>query len=263
MMFQLDSQDKIELIQIGSNPREIHGEFIFRMFRITSIKLIFYKNRKADIIMKKQKLLAVLSALVLALGMTACTSGEMEYGGSDRNPEVIGTASKEAAVTLPAHENWTAGEINQVLFFNGKQAKFPCTLDDLGGDYTFDNDLMYNEEDNETRGSVLYKDKYFGYVNVPDTAPENAGRSSEVNAIVFDSFVVIPDVCINGLCIGDKIEKIEEAMGKPTEKKDDGSCTYRYSDGKDTAVMMFGADDNGTIESMTIAIYPTPAETNN
>lgn len=86
-----------------------------------------------------KKLLSILITAAIACTLTACGNG----GEGQVSEETV--AVDEMKTIEPPDDGWTAEQLNEVMYLNGKPFKLPCTLDDLGKEFTVDNNTVLYE----------------------------------------------------------------------------------------------------------------------
>lgn len=163
---------------------------------------------------------------------------------------------REDVTVFPPHENWTAVELNQALYFNGKHVPFPFCLDDLGDDYTFGDDPDYDESISEMFVTVNYNGEPFGLCVVPDVKPEEISRTSLVNNMTLSDLNEKTDSHFNGIGIGNKFSDVIKKIGNPKKIETD-LYVYDYNDGNEITKLSFSKGAFNRISSMTFSVVPS------
>ena len=132
---------------------------------------------------KNKKLALLLATMMVAMAFTGCGEKEKET----KETVAVETTTAEQAETTGAEGE--TQEVSDDVFadifddveINGKQVTFPFSLNDLGDEYTIDEE-PYNvsEEENLCSYNLYYKDKSIAYIDFFKNDSDNIDRNSKI-----------------------------------------------------------------------------------
>lgn len=210
--------------------------------------------------MKLRKTAIVLTAIMMMCASGCANSEKNENADKSDKTEksnssvvtttVANTVSMPEPIPVP-EGGWTDETIKDVIYINGKNLQFPCTIDDLGDGF----EIELNEEaDKEMKedGSAVYHLNYcgdfVGFVGMRE--------SDKIYLLDFDAFDSpienYPDIpfSVNGVTIGTPISEVREIMGKDfSDEKDNGHFKCDFDN---FWVSMYDAYNNDKISSIEI-----------
>lgn len=221
--------------------------------------------------MKKQKLVAALSAIIMTFGLTACDNTEETQGTVTETTvtEAVTTAEVTEAVTespevSPADKiafeitDWSLDDMANNITLNGKKISLPCNVDDLGDDYKI------GVVDEHYMGEYFiaelgYKDMYFAEVWL--TLPEEEDKNWDIIGIsalrVHESDMKIGDISFDSTR-EEVLEKYGESNFK-SEQTSDKVVSYLFlsEDGSklNQLLVTFDEYNDYKVESMKICLY--------
>lgn len=140
----------------------------------------------------KRKFLSILAAFAVLVSFSACQVGDT--GQAPPLIDSVTTVVEETAEPIemktiePPEDGWTVEQLNEVMYLNGKPFKLPCTLEELGEDFTIDNLVEHNNhpfigegENFDYIGATLfYKNSVIGYVKL---------KNDENNTVFWIDFI--------------------------------------------------------------------------
>jgi hypothetical protein len=207
--------------------------------------------------MKLKKLL-VMPVVALSILMVGC---QKDVGSSN-------TASTSSQVVLESMDNninyetvpvpeggWTVEELAKTIRINGKPIEMPFTINSLGADYQFDENVSsWDNKKGTLTSSLLYNNQPFATVMIYN-AENGDFESSRLLDVVKIGVVSSDDnnlnkmFCINSVTINTKCEDVKLALGEPT--KIDGSV-WTYTDKKtnDNAITLWIDDEKNTVKAV-------------
>ncbi len=210
--------------------------------------------------MKLRKSAIVLTAIMMMCASGCANSEKNENADKSDKTEksnssvvtttVANTVSMPEPIPVP-EGGWTDETIKDVIYINGKNLQFPCTIDDLGDGF----EIELNEEaDKEMKedGSAVYHLNYCGNC-IGLVGMRESNKIYLLHLDTFDSPIEnYPDIpfSINGVTIGTPISECREIMGKDfSDEKDNGHFNCDF---KNFRVSMYDAYNNDKISSIVI-----------
>lgn len=208
--------------------------------------------------MKNQKLIAVLSALVLTLGMTACgNSGEtQDVPAENTTTEEIVTTEKEippAERIISEITDWSVEDLAKEITINGKKISLPMDMNELGEGYT----MMGTDKSMDGYPGMImelyYDGNYFGdiWADKFDDGMKIIGiQAAEIN---------LCDIQIGDISFESTKEEIEEKYGESNFDpgfETDLTAMYAFLAEDGTTVnhllLMYDKDNNYKVSAMQI-----------
>ena len=119
-----------------------------------------------------RKILSVFAAFAVALSLAGCQSEPL----SESDGAVVEEAAESIEMNTiePPENGWTVEQLNEVMYLNGKPFKLPCTLEELGEDFSIKNikekQTVPFEKDNANseyvNAELYYNGNMVGYVDM-------------------------------------------------------------------------------------------------
>ncbi|MBQ8176643.1 MAG: hypothetical protein IJ035_06370 [Oscillospiraceae bacterium] len=111
-----------------------------------------------------KKLLSVLAALAVAVGLSGCQAGQTDTVVSETTQiEITTQTEKDYSDYEEFPERWSAERVLNMISIDGHQLSFPCTVDDilaLSEDFEIEE---YERNDFEKTANLYYKNIYVGF----------------------------------------------------------------------------------------------------
>ncbi|MGX8835650.1 hypothetical protein ACWG0P_15725 [Amedibacillus sp. YH-ame6] len=198
------------------------------------------------------KRIKILLVLLLLLGITPITTG----CSNSNEPKQEETIEKSRGVV---------DDFSDQLFLNGKQAKMPTSLNDLGDDYTYGDKISYIDFKNDdgfqcTLGDLNYKGEFFSQIVLLNVKYENLDRNSIIYGIFTDTKTPKESFSLNSLIRGSSRDEILETLGKPS-KDSDGVLQYFNKDNSLKGErIVISLDDNDKLSILILGKYPDDLE---
>jgi len=171
-----------------------------------------------------KRVITLLLTLILTLSVTSCEKAS-ETGDSFSNTfqdSEISEQNRETAGSVPdlpemeiisvPEGGWTEESLKSVIYINGNQIPFPCTINDLGEGFEWDtDDFSVFHEDESSGVAIMYHDKQFAvaYVDAKSESELNNGR---ITAIAY-TYEGVPLLNINGITKGSSYDEVKEQLG--------------------------------------------------
>ena len=182
--------------------------------------------------MRKKRFLSLLAAVAVTFCLVGCRSdtdtGHVEL--IDEVSQQITTVTEQIEQTSdlseiktiePPEDGWTLEQLNEVMYLNGKPFKLPCTLEDLGNEYTVDDRNI-----NKYTG-YIHTTLYFNSIRIGQiTLQEINNNEHKIIAILFVKSVS-PDnfnekFVINNLTLNSAQSDVEMLLGKNYDESESG-----------------------------------------
>ncbi|MBQ3583921.1 MAG: hypothetical protein IJA27_04340 [Lachnospiraceae bacterium] len=163
---------------------------------------------------KNKKISLLLATMLVAMAFTGCGEKEKET----KETVAVETTTAEQAETTGAEGE--TQEVSDDVFadifddveINGKQVTFPFSLNDLGDEYTIDEEpFAVNEENKLHSYDLYYNEKKIAIINytVKD-ANSKVDRDKKVTR--YYSLYDEGNIKIRGVGLGDNLEKVSEMI---------------------------------------------------
>lgn len=205
----------------------------------------------------KQALMLV-SILLMSLVLSGCEN----FVETDVNAEtksIIQTVSEttntaniaEIKTIEPPEDGWTWERLSEVVYINGIKYDYPITLGALTETYTYDKNIVYNDN----AGTILYYNNIYAFG--AGIEYDNIGDIDENSKIVSAIFNILEDesqinsselIWINGIRLGDSYEKMIVNLGTPDIINDDFSYKYVIDNKIALVVYFFYENEIQTIQ---------------
>ncbi len=205
----------------------------------------------------KQALMLV-SILLMSLVLSGCENF-VETDVSAETKSIIQTVSEttntaniaEIKTIEPPEDGWTWERLSEVVYINGIKYDYPITLGALTETYTYDKNIVYNDN----AGTILYYNNIYAFG--AGIEYDNIGDIDENSKIVSAIFNILEDesqinsselIWINGIRLGDSYEKMIVNLGTPDIINDDFSYKYVIDNKIALVVYFFYENEIQTIQ---------------
>ena len=216
-----------------------------------------------------KKLLAIFLAISMALSFSAC-GGEKNNGDSS-TAEVTTTTTSESTAEMktiePPADGWTPELLNQVMYLNGKPFSLPCTLKDLGNEYSFSKDIIdWKDGTGRCTCELLYNKEIVATIEINNYSDSKGiSDDTKIVSMLFGRAIIsnlkngfdIKKCSINGIFLDSTEEEITQRMGNINLYMfDDGYYSYYYKDkNKPLVKFMFGGESEDLLDTIIIANF--------
>jgi len=211
-----------------------------------------------------KKHLAIILALCLALSMTACVTDKTVASNTDATEVTTTTiletttssVGESSEASVKSNYSWTMEELSKKIVLNGKQISLPCTLNDLGDDYSFSEKITKEKfEDGLSylSADLLYKGEICAFV---DFLPplDNTGYEKATIFNILGPYDSKFDFSVEDFKVGATKDNLIKKYGEPTKKSPEG-VTNVYFFSKRQAIIAF-YDKNNVLEEIGISYLP-------
>ncbi len=186
----------------------------------------------------KKKFLSILVAIAVTLSLSACQNGNTEQTAplSDSATTVVEEAV-EMKTIAPPEDGWTIEQLNDVMYLNGKPFKLPCTLEELGEEFTVDSN------------TILYKGNIVFGGNISDKGICNSFLFS-----VSQNKSMLPNdrlININGVTLETNLQDLFSKMGETELETKAGLTRITYNIKQ--LVLIFILDENMEIIHISLS----------
>lgn len=171
-----------------------------------------------------KRVITLLLPLILTLSVTSCeNTSEIKNSCSNTfQSSEISEQNKETAQSVPdlpeiepvsiPEGGWTEESLKSVIYINGNQIPFPCTINDLGEGFEWDvDDFSVFHEDKPSGVSIMYNGEQFAIANV-DAKNESELDNSRITAIAY-TYEGISLLNINGIIKGSSYDDVKKRLG--------------------------------------------------
>lgn len=171
-----------------------------------------------------KRIIALLSALILMLSVTGCgdVSEPIDSGGNTVQSSGMSEEKKETAESVPdmpeiepipiPEGGWTEESLKSIIYINGNQIPFPCTINDLGEGFEWDvDDFSVFHEDKPSGVSIMYNGEQFAiaYVDAKNESELSNGRITAIT-YTYEGFSLLN---INGITKGSSYDDVKKRLG--------------------------------------------------
>ena len=197
--------------------------------------------------MKKTIIYYLVTAAML-LSLSSCGEKADDSSSEAEKTETKASVTSEAETASEAEPEYK-GEFNDKVFeelcqnivIRGQKVSFPFTLNDLGDEYTFDDDPLVVESKH-----MAYYDLYKNNERLCSAVTRTEDVDQREYKII-SLWVTEPqyDIIFDDISIGDNIEKAFQKYGEKKEAyKDDYYTRYDYKITDDKYIYYLVTDDN-------------------
>lgn len=207
--------------------------------------------------MKKQAIAALLALLLTVPLMSGC-------GKQSEPPDsAVESTAAETTTADSAQEEDTFtydGTFNEEVFQHiiqnielfGHKVSMPCTLADLGEDFSLDDEPSIDEAHSIVTYSLFCKDEEIGSIQYPS---DHALTEEETRTLAFTALYIAPmdsasdysDTFVAGLTIHDTYQHIKNVLGVPTS-------SAKYEEDKKGYVNYWLTDEEGTTKEISFYV---------
>ncbi|MDE5754591.1 MAG: hypothetical protein K2H89_08625 [Oscillospiraceae bacterium] len=178
---------------------------------------------------------------------------------ADTEPDISSSVSVSQSADDPAYHGIFNEEIFEKLCknitINGKQVEVPGKLEDWGNGYSYERFLV-NPENTEAYYCISYDNKEIGQViyRQEEKIMDDKIASTLYIHLIIDGIKDAGSDCgIGNIFIGDTMECVTEAFGKPdneSNNEETGSCYYQYKIAENKSIGFYSHD--AKIDKITI-----------
>ncbi|MDR0946840.1 MAG: hypothetical protein LBM87_03715 [Ruminococcus sp.] len=229
---------------------------------------------------KKNQFLALMSAAILTVSLSACGSPELfKVNAEDLidedivvtsqmddtiQTEALTEAETEAPIEYktidPPEDGWTLELLNEVTYIGGQKATFPLTLSQFPSEFSIGR-TTYLEELKMMKGELLVNGEDYCFFTIEDVESEDAPLDDmPISQLMIggspDEAYRFPNtIVINGLTFGDSIDNVTAKLGDAFTLRDPDSkykSYIHYYDGIDSYINISDRVGFGLITSFII-----------
>ena len=182
-------------------------------------------TRKGKDMRKNKKISLLLATMLVAMAFTGCGEKEKET----KETVAVETTTAEQAETTGAEGE--TQEVSDDVFadifddveINGKQVTFPFSLNDLGDEYTIDEEpLAISEEDNLYSYTLYYNEREIAIVSYTvkdaDSKVDQDKKMARYQTLLDEG-----NIKIRGIGEGDSIDSVKDKIPELVYSKIEGS----------------------------------------
>ena len=188
-------------------------------------------TRKGKDMRKNKKISLLLATMLVAMAFTGCGEKEKET----KETVAVETTTAEQAETTGAEGE--TQEVSDDVFadifddveINGKQVTFPFSLNDLGDEYTIDEEpLAISEEDNLYSYTLYYNEREIAIVSYTvkdaDSKVDQDKKMARYQTLLDEG-----NIKIRGIGEGDSIDSVKDKIPELEYSKIEGSDQSYYT----------------------------------
>ncbi len=158
-----------------------------------------------------------ITLILFLLILTGCEKDDLSKQSESLSIETVQMKTIE-----PPENEWTWGELNEVIYMNGQKIEIPLYFSKLCDGYEIRDTVYQEENSNLAAGSLYYKDDFIATIVYNEL--EN---DCEIITLWFTIGLYKPNqdcenyIFINGLTLVDSIEKAKKLLGSNYESYED------------------------------------------
>ena len=210
-----------------------------------------------------KKRIIITCALCVALSMTACGTDKTVASNTDATDvttttmlETTTSSVGESSKTSAENYSWTMEELSKKIVLNGKQISLPCTLNDLGDDYSFSEKITkekYEDGLSFLNAELLYKGETCALI---DFLPplDNTGYEKATIFNILGPYDSKFDFSVGDFKVGATKDNLIKKYGEPTKKSPEGVINVYFFSKRQSVIASY--DKNNVLKETVITYLP-------
>ena len=162
---------------------------------------------------KRKRVLFMMMVMMIALSFSACGSKKKEAGGAVNNETktILGSEQQNSENETEEISDDVFADIFDDIELNGKKVTFPFSLNELGDEYTIDDEpFAVDKDDNMISYHLYYRGEAIAYVHYIEKNMSNIDRDSKM--IDYSSIHGKGEINIRGIGINNSSELIKKEI---------------------------------------------------
>lgn len=199
---------------------------------------------------KIRKNILLLFVICITLMLSGCENANAEsysqtqtnitQSSSSKNKPNKEQDEKEETIEIntiePPEDGWTLDQLNEVLYLNGQQIRFPLMFSTLEGEYEI-KEKEYYEDSERASGVLYYNDKFVAIISFYEVDNDFKITTLSFPPTYYESEQNYSNYfIINGFGLKDNISNIQKCLGSKFEKD---SGFYKFIVGNDEYTILF------------------------
>ena len=211
-----------------------------------------------------KKRIIITCALCVALSMTACGTDKTVASNTDATEVTTTTiletttssVGESSEASVKSNYSWTMEELSKKIVLNGKQILLPCTLNDLGDDYSFSEKITkekYEDGLSFLNAELLYKGETCALI---DFLPplDNTGYEKATIFNILGPYDSKFDFSVGDFKVGATKDNLIKKYGEPTKKSPEGVINVYFFSKRQSVIASY--DKNNVLKEIVITYLP-------